>query len=78
MQGMFRQCRDSYQEQENVEKQRRERILGEMREMEALHKQLEEQNITDLTHIKKNYLTVLNDCKRHLRKHIRARPEPIR
>lgn len=43
-----------------------------MKEMQALAKQIEEQAQTDILHMKKNFIDVVNQCKKQLRKHMKT------
>lgn len=40
--------------------------------MQALAKQIEEQAQTDILHMKKNFIDVVNQCKKQLRKHMKT------
>ena len=64
--------KDVYLDQEKRLKQEKEKILLETKECLALEKQIEEQTLTETAHIKKNFIDVINACKKQLRKHMKS------
>lgn len=72
MKRVFMNYKDVYLDQEKKLKQEKERILLETKECVALEKQIEEQTLTEIAHIKKNFIDVINVCKKQLRKHMKS------
>lgn len=72
MKRVFMNYKDVYLDQEKRLKQEKERILLETKECVALEKQIEEQTLTEIAHIKKNFIDVINVCKKQLRKHMKS------
>jgi hypothetical protein len=72
MKKVFLGYRQTYVDQESKAKQERERVVGEVKEMTALGKQIEEQTQTEIIHMKKNFVDIVNLCKKKLRRHMKS------
>jgi hypothetical protein len=61
-----------YLEEEKRYKQQREKTQQEMKEIYAMEKQIEEHFLTEVNHLKKYFIDVINASKKQLRKHMKA------
>ena len=63
--------RNMYSDHQNKLVQEKDKINEEIAEIKALCKQIEEQTQTEVLHMKKGFLDVINQCKKQLRKEMK-------
>lgn len=72
MKKVFMSYKQLYSEQESRVKQEKDKIANEIKEMQALAKRIEDQTQTEIIHMKKNFIDIINRCKKCLKNHMKA------